>query len=205
MVTVKLVKSKVYFSKCSSLVTCAITATAWLRVMVSVNSLTFLCKISTLCADRNNGELWLLQWSLPSTRPGVSPVSRAPPATQNSLSSKWHCSLIQRLTSCLSNHGGPFLKTGEGVFVHFTHLPHSSSLPFPWFLLSCCSWCVHGDLEISLWKSTWGPCANTVMSVCQRSWNAGWHDASATPMTARKNPQSVCRALTFTAAPLWVH
>lgn len=169
--------------------------------MVSDINVPFLCEVGTLCADCNNRGLWLLQWSLPSTKPGVSPVSPAPPATQNSLSSKWRRSIIHRLTSSLSNHLCSFLWGGD--FVWFTHLPPSSFLP-PFLLISplpCCSWCVCGNLEISLWKSTWGPCVNTVTSACQRSWNAGWRDANATAKSARKSPQSVCRAHCLVAPP----
>lgn len=78
----------------SCLVTCATTVTAWLRATVSINSGKSILDYRT--AFHVTSMLIpcifsaIPQWCLLWTRPGVSAASHAPPATQNSLSSKWH-------------------------------------------------------------------------------------------------------------------
>lgn len=138
-----------------------------------------------------------------STRPGVSAVSHAPPATPNSLSSKLKCSFTASWlspSSVFSNTSASSPNTCPRVLFTSppTTLPSFGSFPsLPISSLTCC-----GNSEISLLKLTWGQCASTAMTACPRSWNAAWPDVSAMPKSARKSLLSVSRNLILYNSPL---
>lgn len=141
-----------------------------------------------------------LQLCLLSTRPGVSAVSHAPPATPNSLSSKLKCSFTASWlspSSVFSSTSASSPNTCPRVlFTSPTTLPSFGSFPsLPISSLTCFTCCVCGNSEISLLKLTWGQCASTAMTACPRSWNAAWPDVSAMPKSARKSLLPVSRNL----------
>lgn len=143
-----------------------------------------------------------------STRPGVSAVSHAPPATPNSLSSKLKCSFTASWlspSSVFSNTSASSPNTCPRVLFTSppTTLPSFGSFPsLPISSLTCFACCVCGNSEISLLKLTWGQCASTAMTACPRSWNAAWPDVSAMPKSARKSLLSVSRNLILYNSPL---